>query len=74
MALEWNAASEDCGYPSSVQLDDGTIVTLYYLIGELGKPDDISESGHGLMEYAKCVRYREADLLAVVATKPVGGE
>ena len=58
------AASANCGYPSSVQLDDGTIVTLYYGVGELGKPDDFSECGHGLMEYARCVRYREADLLA----------
>jgi len=28
--LEWNAESIDCGYPSSAQLDDGTIVTMYY--------------------------------------------
>ncbi len=61
--LEGKAASADCGYPSSVQVDDGTIVTLHYGVGELGKPKDISKSGHGLMEYAWCVRYREADML-----------
>jgi hypothetical protein len=71
--LEWNAAHADCGYPSSVQLDDGTIVTLYYGVGERGKPDDISKSGHGRMAYARCVRYREADL-SVTTTKPVGSK
>ena len=73
LSLEWNAASADCGYPSSVQLDDGTIVTLYYGVGELGKPAEFSpiEPEHRLpMEYAKCVRYRESDLLGV--TTPVG--
>ena len=73
VSLEWNAASADCGYPSSVELDDGTIVTLYYGVGELGKPNDIDESGHGLVPYARCVRYREADL-AVTTTKPVGSK
>jgi hypothetical protein len=63
VALEWNAASGDCGYPSSVELEDGTIVTLYYGVGELGKPRELSKSGPGLMEYARCIRYREADLL-----------
>ncbi len=73
VSLEWNAASADCGYPSSVQIDDGTIVTLYYVVGEIDKPDDISERGHGLMEYARCVRYREADL-AVTTVRPVGSK
>ena len=59
VSLEWNAASADRGYPSSVQLDDGTIVTLYYGVGALGK---LAESGQGLVPYAKCIRYREADL------------
>ena len=71
VSLEWNAASADCGYPSSVQLDDGTIVTLYYGVGELGK---LAESGQGLMAYAKCVRYREADLAAVTTSKAVGSK
>jgi len=70
--LEWNAASEDCGYPSSVQLDDGTIVTLSYGVGYLDKPNDVSKSGHGLIEYARCVRYREADLAAT--TKAAGSK
>ena len=55
VSLEWNAASADTGYPSSVQLDDGTIVTMYYGNGEVGNPNA------GL--YAKVVRYHEADLL-----------
>jgi Neuraminidase (sialidase) len=30
--LEWSSAVADCGYPSSVQLDDGTIVTMSYSV------------------------------------------
>ena len=71
VSLEWNAASADCGYPSSVQLDDGTIVTLYYGVGELGK---LAESGQGLVPYAKCIRYREADLTAVTTSRAVGSK
>ncbi len=76
VSLEWNAASADCGYPSSVQLDDGTIVTLYYGVGEVGKPHEFSpiEPEHRLsMEYARCIRYREADL-AVTTARPVGSK
>ncbi|MBN1556920.1 MAG: exo-alpha-sialidase [Lentisphaerae bacterium] len=36
--LHWEATYRDCGYPSSVQLDDGTIVTLYYLADVTCKP------------------------------------
>ena len=31
--LAWTALNSDCGYPSAVQLDDGTIVMLYYAVG-----------------------------------------
>jgi len=31
--LAWEALNTDCGYPSAVQLDDGTIVMLYYAVG-----------------------------------------
>ncbi|MFH1919617.1 MAG: hypothetical protein ABIP48_07035 [Planctomycetota bacterium] len=31
--LAWKALNSDCGYPSAVQLEDGTIVTLYYAVG-----------------------------------------
>jgi hypothetical protein len=46
----WTCVSGDCGYPSSVQLDDGTIVTLYYSVGL----SDVE--GH---EFAVGVRYTE---------------
>jgi len=47
----WTCVSSDCGYPSSVQLDDGTIVTLYYSVGL----SDVE--GH---EFAVAMRYTEA--------------
>lgn len=52
--LEWNSTNTDCGYPSSVEWDDGTIVTLSYGVQHLAQPD--------LHEYALGVRYREDDL------------
>lgn len=30
--VDWLSTSGDCGYPSSVQLEDGTIVTMYYSV------------------------------------------
>ena len=36
--LGWTASNTDSGYPSSVALDDGTIVTLYYQIGDAKRP------------------------------------
>ncbi len=33
----------DCGYPSTVQLADGTIVTLYYRLGHTGLPAEQQE-------------------------------
>lgn len=54
--LEWGAKNTDCGYPSSAQLEDRTIVTLYYGVGHLDYPD--------LNEYAMCVRYREVDIIS----------
>ncbi len=35
VVLEDGAPNTDCGYPSSVQLDDGRIVTLYYQVDDL---------------------------------------
>ncbi|MEX2559515.1 MAG: exo-alpha-sialidase, partial [Pirellulales bacterium] len=61
--LEGSAANGDCGYPSSVQLADGTIVTMYYGVGHRELAD--------LGEYAIAVRYREEDL-AGMATADVG--
>lgn len=31
--VAWQALNRDCGYPSVVQLDDGTVVMLYYAVG-----------------------------------------
>lgn len=31
--LGWDSLNTDTGYPSTVQLDDGTIVTMYYAVG-----------------------------------------
>ncbi len=31
--LAWDSQDTDCGYPSTVQLDDGTILTMYYSVG-----------------------------------------
>jgi sialidase-1 len=53
--IEWRAANPDCGYPSSVQLDDGTIVTLVYGVG---LKDDTVEGA-----FCVWIRYREGALL-----------
>jgi outer membrane protein assembly factor BamB len=34
----WDSASADTGYPSTVELPDGTIVTMYYAAGRAGDP------------------------------------
>lgn len=50
--LGWDSLNTDTGYPSTVQLDDGTIVTMYYAVGTAQSPD----------EQALVVRYHEDDL------------
>ncbi len=35
----WDSLNTDTGYPSTVQLDDGTIVTMYYAAGTSACPD-----------------------------------
>ena len=38
--LVWDSGTTDCGYPSSVQREDGTIITVYYvwdILAERGK-------------------------------------
>jgi hypothetical protein len=45
--FDWNshqplvadATNTDCGYPSSVALSGGRVLTLYYAVGRTGKPD-----------------------------------
>jgi hypothetical protein len=50
--LGWNSLNTDCGYPSAVQLDDGTLVCMYYSVGTEDLPD----------EQALVVRFTEAQL------------
>ena len=38
LLLVGDVGDRDCGYPSSVQMDDGTIVTVYYAWSILGDP------------------------------------
>ena len=33
--LAWDAPNRDCGYPASVLLDDGSILTIYYQVNDL---------------------------------------
>ena len=54
--LDWNCQNTDCGYPSSVQLEDGTIVTMFYGVGHVEAPKIEGP-------FAMCVRYKEGDLL-----------
>ena len=55
--IEWEAPNIDCGYPSSAQLEDGTIVTLYYKVTA-----DQATPGLAGHVQAWCARYRESDL------------
>lgn len=38
--LGWDSLSGDTGYPSTVQLADGTIVTMYYAVGTAALPGE----------------------------------
>jgi len=51
--LAWDSPHSDCGYPSIVQLDDGTVVVAYYSVGVLADP------GTG---FAFALRFTEASL------------
>jgi hypothetical protein len=53
-----DAESGDCGYPSGVQLDDGTIVTLFYAVGTRTMPG---------VQQAIALRYTEAALMVPAA-------
>jgi hypothetical protein len=52
--VEWNSANTDCGYPSSVQLADGTILTMHYGVENLAYP--------AVRQYSMCTFYKESDL------------
>jgi len=51
--VAWDCARTDCGYPSPVQLDDGTVVVMYYAYGTLDDPKG---------ERAAVVRFRPEEL------------
>ena len=55
--LGWKALNSDCGYPSAVQLDDGTIVMLYYAVGTT----DLEG------RQCRCVRFTEEQLREAMA-------
>ena len=57
-ALANDAVSGDCGYPSSVQLSDGTIITAYYAAGAESTNYDATGAG------AVAAIYQPAALLA----------
>lgn len=38
-----NTASDDIGYPSTIELDDGTLLTVFYATDEDGKPCEIKQ-------------------------------
>ena len=54
--LAWTATNTDCGYPSAVVLDDGTIVMLWYAIGST---EDATLAWH-----CEVVRFRGEHILA----------
>jgi hypothetical protein len=50
--LAWQCLNTDCGYPSVVQVKDGTTVVMYYAVGTADSPE----------EQARCVRLKEKRL------------
>jgi len=55
LLLAWTATNTDCGYPSAVVLDDGTIVMLWYAIGSVADPK--------LRWHCEAVRFCEEDIV-----------
>jgi hypothetical protein len=51
--LAWDSENTDCGYPSTVQLPDGTILTMYYSVGTRSLPS---------VAQAICLRYTAKQL------------
>ena len=58
-----NLTSTDIGYPSTMRLSDGTLVTVYY---NAGKPAGSTEPYDGANASCTAVRYHERELLAAV--------
>lgn len=64
LLLAWSATNNDCGYPSAVVLDDGTIVMLWYAIG--------STTDEQLGWHCEAVRFREEDVVSSLAKGRAG--
>jgi len=58
IALAWTATNSDCGYPTGVVADDGTIVVLWYAVGSVADPD--------LGFHCEAVRFREDEVLGAL--------
>lgn len=54
LLLAWTAATADCGYPSGVALDDGTVLVLWYATGHV---DDKKLRWH-----CEALRFQEEDV------------
>ena len=48
-----SATSTDCGYPSSVVLKDGRVLTVYYAVGDKAHPDWGTHCGAAIYEVPK---------------------
>ena len=60
IVLSADSASWDCGYPSSVQLDSGEIVTVYYTYESHGPFQALPGQLMGL--HAEAIKYKASDL------------
>lgn len=60
--LAWDCVNTDCGYPSPVQLADGTVVVMYYNTGTFESPDK---------EQAQVLRFTPEALRAAADGGPV---
>jgi hypothetical protein len=63
LLLAWTATNADCGYPSAVVLDDGTILMLWYAIGSVNDKD--------LRWHCEALRFREEDVTGSLETAGV---
>jgi hypothetical protein len=62
LLLAWTATNADCGYPSAVVLDDGTILMLWYAVGSI-----VEEQ---LGWHCEALRFREKDVAASLDAAP----
>ena len=60
VVLAADSASRDCGYPSSIQLDTGEIVTVYYAYESHGPFQALPGQLMGI--HAEAIKYKSSDL------------